>query len=137
MSSAEIVTGLTVGKFFADLADNHPILTLAAQQRAKALFAATVGRSGVDQVDAQIAREFEQHPRFIIIRDLETVGVLHPLIATEFYRAQAQRRNQQAGAAQGTMQVVQRWLAHGNNFSQAGTPIGGFGSGGSAVTGPG
>ncbi|MNO79339.1 hypothetical protein D3C76_705050 [compost metagenome] len=85
----EIVPGQPVGKLFADLADDYPILTLTPQQRAEALFAATIGRSGVDQVDAHITREFEQHARFVIIGNLETVGVLHPLIAAEFYRAQA------------------------------------------------
>ncbi|MNP26229.1 hypothetical protein D3C76_1190730 [compost metagenome] len=134
---AEVVTGQAVGKLFADLADDHPILTLTTQQRAKALFAAAIGRRGVDQVDSQVARELEQHPRFIVVGDLEAIGVLHPLIAAEFYRAQAQGRYQQAGAAQGTMQVVQSRLAHGSNCSQAGMAIGGLGSGGKAVTGPG
>ncbi|MNR49578.1 hypothetical protein D3C85_1689730 [compost metagenome] len=31
MRRTEIVSGLTVGKLFADLADDYPVLTLAAQ----------------------------------------------------------------------------------------------------------
>ncbi|MCY1365479.1 hypothetical protein D9M69_523250 [compost metagenome] len=87
---AEIVTGLAVGKLLADLADNHPILTLTAQQRAEAFFAATIGRGGVDQVDAQVAGEFEQPACFIVIGNLKAVGVLHPLVAAQFHGAQAQ-----------------------------------------------
>ncbi|MCY1428009.1 hypothetical protein D9M71_438790 [compost metagenome] len=137
VGGAEIEVRLAVVEFFANLADDHPFVTLAAQQRAQALFAAAIGRRGVDQVDAHITREFEQHARFVIIGDLETVRVFHPLIAAEFYRAQAQGRHQQAGAAQGPMQVVQSGLAHGSSCSQAGTPIGGFGSAGNALAGPG
>jgi hypothetical protein len=51
---AEVVTRQAVVEFFADLADNHPVVALAAQ-RAQAFFAAAIGRRGVDQVDAQLA----------------------------------------------------------------------------------
>ncbi|MNZ74984.1 hypothetical protein D3C78_934520 [compost metagenome] len=86
----EVMTGLAVGKLFTHLADNHPILTLTAQQRAEAFFAATIGRGRVDQVDAQVAGKLEQHARFIVIGNPEAVGVFHALVAAQFHRAQAQ-----------------------------------------------
>ena len=109
MRRTEVMARQAVGKLFTDLADDYPVLPLAAQQRAEAVLvpapAATVGRGGVDQVDAQFACLPEQHARGIVIGNLKTVGVFHPLVAAQFDRAQAQRRDRQAGAAQWAVEV--------------------------------
>src|SRR5690606_27940869 len=47
----EIEARLAVLELLAHLADDHPLLALAAQQRTQALLAAPVGRRGIDQVD--------------------------------------------------------------------------------------
>jgi hypothetical protein len=63
---AEVEARLAVVEFFTDLADDHPFVALAAQQRAQAFFAAAIGRRGVDQVDAQLAGLGEQQAGFVI-----------------------------------------------------------------------
>src|SRR5690606_14561117 len=102
----------SVLELLADLADDHPVLPGAAQQRAEALLADAVGRRGVDQVDAQLTGLGEQGAGGRVIRDREAVGILHALVATELDGAEAQRRDQQAGVAERAMQVVQP--AHGS-----------------------
>ncbi len=109
VGGAEIEVRLAIVEFFANLADDHPFIALAAQQRAQALFAAAVGRGGVDQVDTQLAGLGQQQAGFVIAGDGEAGGVLHALVAPQLDRAQAQRRNLEAGAAQGAMEVVQGW----------------------------
>jgi hypothetical protein len=61
----------------------------------------------VVDVPSLIARLAQQHPRLLIVGDLEAIGVLHPLVAPQLHGAQAQWRHQQAGAAQGAMEVMQ------------------------------
>ncbi|MNI34703.1 hypothetical protein D3C73_887010 [compost metagenome] len=133
MRCTEIVVRLAVGKLFTDFADDHPVLALAAQQRPEALFAAAIGRRRVDQVDTQVARQLEQPAGVVIVGNLKAIGVFDALVTAQFDRTQAQWRNQQASAAQGAMQIVQCGYAHGSSCSQAGTPIGGFGSSGNGA----
>ena len=132
MGGAEVMAGLAVDEFFTDLADDHPFMTLPAQQRPEAFLTAAIGRRGVDQVDPQVARELEQHACFVIIRDLKTTGVFHPLVTAQLDGAQPQRGHRQAGTAQRAMQVVQGRLAHGSSCSQGVWPSGGRGSSGRA-----
>lgn len=113
------------------LADDHPLITLATQQRAEALLADTVGRRGIDQIDAQLSRLSQQGQCLCIVGNGEAVGVLDALITTELDRAQAQRRNLKTSGAQRTMQIVQR--GHGSNVSHTGWPSGGRGSAGSGA----
>lgn len=97
---------LAVDEFFADLADDDPLIALALQQRAQALFADAIGRGGVDQVDAKVLRQPDQLPRLRIVWNAKPIGILDALIAAQFDGAQPQWRNHQAGAAERTVQVV-------------------------------
>jgi len=118
---------LAVLELLADLADDHPILALSRQQRAEPFLADAIGRRGVDQVDAQFAGQGQQFASLGIVGDGEAAGVLHALVATQLDRAQTQRRNAQACAAQRAVQVMQRRV-HGSSPSQNGPVSGGRGS---------
>ena len=132
MGRAEIEQRLAADEFLADLADDHPLVALAAQQRAEALLAGAVGRRGVDQVDAQLAGLLQQCSRGGVIGNGEAVGVFHALVAAQLDRAQPQWRYAQAGGAQRPVPVMQGGGAHGSRVSQAGWATAGRGSGGSA-----
>jgi len=99
MGRREIELRLTVDELLADLADHHPMVALAQQQRAQALFADAVGGGGIDQVDAEIPRQIEQVTRLCIVGNAKAAGVLHALITAQLDRAQSQWRYIQAGAA--------------------------------------
>ncbi len=129
MRGGEVEARLPLLELFAGLADDHPLVALATQQRAETLLADAIGRRGIDQVDAQFTRLAQQGARLRVIGDGEAVGVLHPLVAPELDRAQSQRRYAQAGRAQRAMQIVQGG-AHGSSVSHTGCPSAGRGSSG-------
>ena len=85
----EMAFTTVVIKLFADLGDNDPVLA-PAHQLAETSFAVAVGGSGVDQVDAQVPGLGQQLGYRVVIRDGETIGVFHPLVAADFHRAQAE-----------------------------------------------
>jgi len=108
VGGGEIEARLAVVELLADLADDHPVVALAGQQRPQAFLADAVGRCGVDQVDAQLASERQQSARLRVVGNGEAAGVFHALVAAQLDRAEAQRGDRQPGAAERPMQVMQR-----------------------------
>ncbi|MOA28054.1 hypothetical protein D3C78_1489720 [compost metagenome] len=130
---AEVETRLAFFELLTDLADDHPVIALAAQQWAEALFAAAVGGGGVDQVDAQVTGLGQQLAGLVVVGDGKAVGVFDSLITPQLDCTQAQWRDAQTGAAQGAVQIVESRQAHGSSCSQTGRAIGGRGSSGRVV----
>src|SRR5690554_3569678 len=128
MGGAEIEPGLTVDEFLAYLGAQHPVLTLALQQRAEAFFTGAVGRCRIQQVDAQLPGQRQQVADLPVARQLEAAGVLDPLVAADLDGAQPQGRTLQAGIAQRAVQLCQ---CHQNRVSHAGVATGGVGNAGS------
>ena len=81
-------------KFLPRLGREHDPLPQPRQQASEAFLRDAVGRRGVDEVDAQFERFFDQAPRCRIVGDLERSGIFDALVAAEFppYAAAGQVR---------------------------------------------
>src|SRR5690606_40686692 len=98
-----------VVEFLADLGNDHPVVALR-QQLAKAFLAVAISRRGINQVDAEFARQRKQVAHGVVIGNAKLLRIFNALVAADLDGAEAEGADGQAGIAERAQEVSHRVL---------------------------